>query len=67
MRSVPFYASAQQLEARPSVAIVRAPIDGPRAIWLTWMCVNPHCRTWTSNGAHRTGHCDVCGTPRGAY
>lgn len=40
-----------------------ASIRDPRP-HLTWRCVNPYCRAWTSDGAHLTGRCNLCDTPR---
>lgn len=31
---------------------------------LTWRCVSPYCRQWTSARAYETGVCNHCGTPR---
>jgi hypothetical protein len=39
--------------------VVRQP-----SVQLTWRCSNRHCRQFTMNGAHATGRCNFCQTPR---
>lgn len=46
--------------------VVRRDPDAVRttSVQHTWRCAGAFCGQWTMDGAHLTGRCNFCGTPR---
>lgn len=49
-------------DVRHSAHVIACAAKRTAPVWETWMC--KRCRTWTSNGAYKTGRCNRCDYPR---